>query len=232
LERKNAELEAFCYSVSHDLRAPLRSINGFTRALVEDCAGQLDEAGLAHLDRVLAASARMDQLIGDLLQLSRFGRAELKREILDLSGIARAVTAELGRVDPGRDVTLAVEDGLVVHADHRLMHVVMDNLLGNAWKFTAYAVDARIEVGSRTHNLETVYHVRDNGAGFEMKYADQLFMPFRRLHPEREFPGTGIGLATVRRVVERHGGRVWAEASPGLGAAFYFTVPDAPGHGE
>lgn len=226
LERKNKELEAFSYSVSHDLRAPLRSIDGFSQALLEDYADRLDARGEDYLRRVRAAAQTMGELIDDLLQLSRVGRADLRREAVDLSAIARTVLAELGRSDPERRVSVAVAEGLAAEGDFRLLRVVLDNLLGNAWKFTARVAEPRIEVGTIAGG-ETFF-VRDNGAGFDMAYADKLFAPFQRLHGAHEFPGTGIGLATVHRIVDRHGGRVWAESAVGQGATFCFTLSATP----
>ena len=227
LERKNSELEAFSYSVSHDLRAPLRSIDGFSQLLLEDHAGKLDAKGQDYLRRVRESAQRMGELIDDLLLLSRVGRAELSRDQIDLSSIARAVFEELKNKDPPRQITLCSEDQLLVEADSRLMRVAFDNLLGNAWKFTAKISEARIDVGLGQQEGGTVFFVRDNGAGFNMNYAENLFRPFQRLHSESDFPGTGIGLATVHRIIDRHGGRIWAEGAVGRGATFYFTIPPA-----
>ncbi|MBI4469344.1 MAG: response regulator [Acidobacteria bacterium] len=225
LERKNNELEAFSYSVSHDLRAPLRSIDGFSQALLEDYATLLDQKGKDYLRRVRAAAQRMGELIDDLLQLSRVGRAELNRDRVSLSDLARAVAMELRKMEPDRHVELRIEDGLVAQADSQLIRVALDNLLGNAWKFTAKVAEPRVEFAAEPRDGGTVYFVRDNGAGFDMNYAEKLFRPFQRLHGEAEFPGTGIGLATVQRIVDRHGGRIWAEGTIGCGATFYFTLP-------
>jgi two-component system NtrC family sensor kinase len=224
LERKNKELEAFSYSVSHDLRAPLRSINGFSQALLEDYGEQLAPKAREYLSRMQAATDRMGQLIDDLLELSRVSRAELHREPLDLSKLARAVAGELGRREPERHAEVAIAEGLAVHADPRLMRVALENLLANAWKFTARMLQARIELGSLSAGQDQVYFVRDNGVGFDMAYADKLFGPFQRLHAEADFAGTGIGLATVHRIIDRHGGKVWAEAAVDQGATFYFTL--------
>ncbi len=224
LERKNKELEAFSYSVSHDLRAPLRSIEGFSQALLEDYADALDAEGKSHLQRVRAAARRMGELIADLLDLSRVGSAELRRTRVDLSELARSVLAELARRDAGRTVETQVQDGLLADADGRLIQVALENLLGNAWKFTAKAPGAKITFGAEPRDGRAVYVVRDNGAGFDMSYADKLFSPFQRLHSDAEFSGTGIGLATVYRIVDRHGGRVWAEGAVGRGASVYFTL--------
>jgi two-component system, NtrC family, sensor kinase len=223
LERKNKELEAFSYSVSHDLRTPLRSIDGFSKALLDDWADQLDPKGRDYLGRVRAAAQRMGELIDDLLELSRVGRADLRRGRTSLSEIARTVTVELRKSEPDRQIEIEVRGALTADADRRLMKVVLENLLGNSWKFTKKAPAARIEFGSDRDGI--VYFVRDNGAGFDMTYAERLFQPFQRLHKNADFPGTGIGLATVHRIVDRHGGRVWAEGTVGVGATFYFTVP-------
>lgn len=225
LERKNQELEAFSYSVSHDLRAPLRSIDGFSAALLEENGAQLDERGLEHLHRVRRAAQRMSELIDDLLSFSKIRRVELRRTQVDLSQLAENVLAELQRTDGDRRVALTVEPGMTAQADSRLIQVVFENLLGNAWKFTSKTAQAQISVGTTLAEGATVFQVRDNGAGFDMAYVHNLFNPFQRLHKESEFPGTGIGLATIRRVIERHGGRVWADSTIGRGATFSFTIP-------
>jgi DNA-binding response OmpR family regulator len=227
LEQKNKELEAFSYSVSHDLRAPLRSIDGFSQALLEDYAGSLDERGLDYLKRVRAAAQRMGELIDDLLQLSRVGRAPLHREPVDLSALVRHVELSLRRMSPERDVTLVVADGLWVDGDQGLLRVALENLLGNAWKFSGKTADPVIEVGVSHAGPTPVYFIRDNGVGFDKTYAGKLFSPFQRLHSEAEFPGTGIGLATVHRIVDRHGGKVWAESEIGRGATFYWTLANS-----
>jgi light-regulated signal transduction histidine kinase (bacteriophytochrome) len=219
------ELEAFSYSVSHDLRAPLRTISAFTQALAEDLRYTLDERSRDHLRRVLAAAARMSDLIDALLELSLISRAPLGRHRVDFSALATAALDELKRRDVTRKIIGTVAPAMVVDADARLLRILLDNLLGNAFKFTAKVDPARIEVGTERIGNETAFHVRDNGAGFDMQYADRLFKPFQRLHSDREFSGTGIGLATVLRIVERHGGRIWAESSIGHGATFYFTLP-------
>jgi signal transduction histidine kinase len=229
LERKNRELEAFSYSVSHDLRAPLRGIYGLSQVLLEDYAGRLDETGEDLLRRIRTATQRMGELIDALLQLSRLGRAELRRDRVDLSSIAQSVAAELAKKDPDRQVAVRIQDGLVAEADYRLMRIALENLLGNAWKFTANASEAVIELGSEQRADMTVFFVRDNGAGFDMTHVDKLFRPFQRLHADADFPGTGIGLATVHRIIDRHGGRVWAEGMATQGATFYFTIPSASG---
>jgi DNA-binding response OmpR family regulator len=221
LSAANRELEAFSYSVSHDLRAPLRAINGFATALVEDLDTRLDDKDRAHFQRVFAATLRMGELIDSLLELSRIGRVALEREPIDVSAIASAVALELEQREPARSVEVVIAPGLVASADRRLVRSVFDNLLGNAWKFTARAPHPRIEVARDARGL----FVRDNGIGFDSAGAERLFRPFQRFHAEAEFPGTGIGLATVRRIVERHRGRVWAESAVGAGATFYFTLP-------
>jgi two-component system NtrC family sensor kinase len=225
LERKNSELEAFSYSVSHDLRAPLRSIDGFSQLLLDDFAGALDAKAQDYLRRVRDSAQRIGELIDDLLLLSRVSRADLSRDRIDLSSIARAVVEELKNKEPDRKITLGIEDQLFVEADSGLMRVAFENLLGNAWKFTARVPEARIDVGSEQHEGVTAFFVRDNGAGFDMKYAESLFRPFQRLHVESDFAGTGIGLATVHRIVDRHGGRIWANGAVDQGATFYFTIP-------
>ena len=225
LAQTNRELEAFSYSVSHDLRAPLRTISAFTRALAEDLQDQLGDKALDHIRRVLAAAGRMSELIEALLELGRIHRAPLGRYRVDLSTIATTVAEELARREPERVVECVIEPGLIVEADGRLLRVMLDNLLNNAWKFTANRERARIELGVDRTGNEPVYFVRDDGAGFDMAGADRLFTPFYRLHSDSEFPGTGIGLATVRRIVERHGGRVWADAAVGEGTKISFTLP-------
>jgi len=220
----NHELEAFSYSVAHDLRAPLRSIDGFSQAILEDNGDQLDAQGKSYLVRVRAAAQRMARLIDDLLSLSRVSRAEIHRGSVDLTKVARESGARLREADPGRDVEFAVEEGLRVEGDADLMAAVMENLLGNAWKFTGRQAKAHIDVGLTSKDGQAVYFVRDDGAGFDMAYADKLFGAFQRLHSTAEFPGTGIGLATVQRIVRRHGGRIWAEAELARGATFSFTL--------
>jgi signal transduction histidine kinase len=232
LQEANKELESFSYSISHDLRAPLRSIDGFSQALVEDCADKLDPKGLDYLHRVRSAAQRMAELIDDLLHLSRVGRAELHRGPVNLSEIARSVAAELQRAAPDRHVDVVIEEGLVIDGDSRLMRVALENLIGNAWKFTAKVEKPRVEFGSSRTPDRLAYFVRDNGAGFDMTYADKLFRPFQRLHLASEYEGTGIGLATVHRIIDRHGGRVWAEGEMGRGATMYFTVPSPGMEGE
>jgi PAS domain S-box-containing protein len=230
LEAANRELEAFAYSVSHDLRAPLRAMDGFSLALLEDNAAQLDAAGHAHLTRVRAAAQRMSDLIDNLLLLSRVARAELCRDTVDLSALAHLVAADLHAAHPARDVELHIADGLRARGDERLLRLVLENLLGNAWKFTAGRTPAVIELGARSMpspdgtGVAPTYYVRDNGAGFDMAHAGKLFQPFQRLHTVIEFPGSGVGLASVQRIIRRHGGQVWAEGAVDRGAIVYFTL--------
>jgi PAS domain S-box-containing protein len=224
LESANHELEAFSYSVSHDLRAPLRSINGFSHVLMEAYGATLPEEGQQYLQRVMGAGERMTQLIDDLLRLSRVTRTELQSELVDLSATARDIFVGLRAESGSRHVEEVVADDLTVWGDAQLLRVALENLIGNAWKFTRQQPLARIEFG-RTADAQAAFFVRDNGAGFDMTYAHKLFGAFQRLHTETEFPGTGIGLAIVRRVIHRHGGRVWAESAPGQGASFFFTLP-------
>ncbi|MBI5190363.1 MAG: PAS domain S-box protein [Nitrospirae bacterium] len=224
LTSANKELEAFCYSVSHDLRSPLRSIDGFSQAVLEDYEDKLDDQGRDCLHRVRAASQRMGQLIDDLLKLSRVTRGEMQRESVDLSAVARKAAEGLSETQAGRQVELIVQDGLSVDGDPQLLRVVMDNLIGNAWKFTSKHASARIEVGGTVKDGRQAYFVRDDGSGFDMAYSDKLFGPFQRLHAVTDFPGTGIGLATVQRIIARHGGKVWAEGAVEKGATFYFTI--------
>jgi two-component system, NtrC family, sensor kinase len=227
LERKNLELEAFSYSVSHDLRAPLRTVEGFSRSLAENLADTLDEKGAHQLERIRGAVSRMNEMIEDMLDLSRVGRAELRRGDVDLEALAGAILTDLAAGAPERTVRVVIDPGLHADADPRLIRNVFENLLGNAWKFTARTPSATIEVGRQDKDGTGVYFVRDNGNGFDMARAERLFTPFQRLHSESDFPGTGIGLATVHRIVTRHGGQVWAEAEVGRGATFLFTLPPA-----
>jgi len=229
LEAANEELSAFGYSVSHDLRAPLRIIEGFSRMFLDEFGGGLDERGREYIERVHLASTRMDALIRDLLALSRVTRSAMHPARIDLTAIARDVEAELRAADPEREVEFVVEEGLAADGDPSLLRIALENLLGNAWKYTSRREKARIEFGG-TQAATCVFHVRDNGAGFDMEFAGKLFRPFHRLHPEADFEGTGIGLATVHRIVQRHGGRLWAEAEVNRGATFRFTLgrPDVP----
>jgi light-regulated signal transduction histidine kinase (bacteriophytochrome) len=224
LEIANRELEAFSYSVSHDLRAPLRAMDGFSMALLEDCAGKLDQTAQDHLRRIRAGSQRMAELIDDLLNLSQVIRTEMRHERVDLTVMAEEIGAELRRLQPDREVNLVVAPTLVADADPRLLRLALYNLLDNAWKFTARRTPACIEVGAREQDGGRVFWVRDNGAGFDMAYAGRLFGAFQRLHSTQEFEGTGIGLAIVQRIIQRHGGRVWAEGAVGQGATVYFNL--------
>lgn len=225
LEAANKELEAFSYSVSHDLRAPLRTIDGFSQALLEDYAEKLDDEGRNYLMRVRTAAQRMSQLIDDLLNLSRVTRAPLNAESTNLSSIAQRIVRDLQQTNPDRIVDISIMPNLVAESDPRLMKVVLENLISNAWKYSSKQEFARIEFGSAEDATgHRIYFVRDNGVGFDMAYVNKLFGVFQRLHTSSEFPGIGIGLAIVQRIIDRHGGRVWAEGSPNEGATFYFTL--------
>ncbi len=228
LAAANKELEAFAYSVSHDLRAPLRAIDGFSRVLIEDYGAKLDAEACGYLDRVRGAVQRMGDLIDDMLQLSRVARVEMRPEAVDLSVLAEEIVAQLRLAAPERRVDVSVDAGLSARGDARLLGIVLNNLFENAWKYTGRTADARIEFSAAADGRETVFCVKDNGAGFDMRYVDKLFGAFQRLHSEREFPGTGVGLATVARIVHRHGGRVWAVGEPGKGASFFFALPSDP----
>src|SRR6266850_1793611 len=224
LATANKELESFSYSVSHDLRAPLRTSDGFSHALLEDCADGLDEAGRTHLNRIGAATQRMGLLIDDLLNLSRLSRTDMHRQSLDISTLASSIASDLRKAQPGRQIELRIEEGLKATADPGLLRVVLENLLSNAWKFTSKRASARIEFGMTPSNGTPAFFVRDDGAGFDPAYADRLFGAFQRLHAMTEFAGTGVGLATVQRIIHRHGGRIWAESAVDRGATFYFTL--------
>ncbi|HLZ51953.1 MAG TPA: PAS domain S-box protein [Candidatus Acidoferrum sp.] len=223
----NRELEAFSYSVSHDLRAPLRSIDGFSLALLEDYSEKLDDEGKKHLERVRAATQRMGTLIDDLLDLARVTRASMRLETVNVSEAATEVAEGLQKAQPSRKVEIRIEEGLEAIVDSHLLRIVLENLLGNAWKFTSKHASACIEFGRTTHNGTSAFFVRDDGAGFDSAYADRLFGAFQRLHAMTDFPGTGVGLATVQRIIHRHGGRIWAESSVGRGATFYFTLANS-----
>jgi signal transduction histidine kinase len=228
----NKELEAFAYSVSHDLRAPLRAIDGFAQVVADEAKDDLDAASLGYLARIRASSSRMSELIDDLLNLSRLARVPLHRQLVDLSAVAAEIGADLRENQDGRQVSWTIEPGVKVDGDAGLLRIVMRNLLENAWKFTARKPQAEIQFGTQSADGRDVYFVQDNGAGFDMAYADHLFAAFSRLHGADEFPGTGIGLATVQRVVERHSGTIWAEAAVDQGATFYFTLSPPGGGGQ
>ena len=224
----NRELEAFSYSVAHDLRAPLRSIDGFSQAILDDCADQLDPQAKSNLARVRAAAQRMARLIDDLLSLARLSRAELFTEPVNLTRMARVIGARLRKTDPERKVEFVVQEGLGVEGDATMLTAVLEALIGNAWKFTSQRAEAHIEVGVDETHGQPVYFVRDDGTGFDMAHATKLFAAFQRLHPTSEFPGTGIGLATAHRVIRRHHGRIWAESEVDRGATLFFTIgPEA-----
>lgn len=221
----NQELEAFSYSVAHDLRAPLRHIDGFSKMLLEKSAHLLDEGGRGNLQRVRSAVARMAELIDDLLRLSRVASSELQRQRVDLSALAQTVATELARNYPEHLVHCAIQDDLVAEGDPALLRVVFENLLGNAWKFTGKTEKPFVEVGRFVNKeAQSTFFVRDNGAGFDPEYAGRLFAPFQRLHRQSDFPGNGVGLATVQRIVRRHGGRIWAESAVTHGATFFWTL--------
>jgi PAS domain S-box-containing protein len=225
LTMANRELEAFSYSVAHDLRAPLRGMNGFAQVLLDNYQDKLDADGKDWLNEILLNATKMGALIDALLGLARVTRTELKPESVNLSAIARATALQLEKGDPQRSVDVVIENDLSAELDPQLARVIADNLLGNAWKFTSKKSAARIEFGTAMRDGVRCFFVRDNGAGFDMEYANKLFAPFQRLHTVAEFPGTGVGLATVQRIVHRHGGRIWAEGSVDGGATFAFTVP-------
>jgi len=231
LVEANKELESFSYSVSHDLRAPLRAIDGFGQRLLEVCRDKLDASAVHYLDRIRAGTQIMAHLIDDLLDLSRVSRTKLNIQPVNLGAVAQRIATELQRDEPQRRIALSIVKDGSVHGDERLLEIALRNLLGNAWKFSAKREHARVEFGVTRQDGNTIFFVRDNGAGFDMAYADKLFAPFQRLHSAVEFPGTGIGLATVRRILQRHGGRIWAEAAMDQGATFYFTVGKGAEHG-
>jgi PAS domain S-box-containing protein len=225
-ETANRELEAFSYSVAHDLRSPLRAIDGFSQALLEDYGDKLDDEGQGYLRRVRTSAQHMAELIDDLLTLSRVTRAELRRQQVDISERALSIATRLHHTEPEREVKVEVESGLRAYGDPGLLAVILENLVGNAWKFTSKRQGAAIELGSTLKEGKKVFFIRDNGAGFDMSYAGRLFGVFQRLHHVTEFDGTGIGLATVHRIIARHGGKIWAEGEVDRGATFYFTLAD------
>lgn len=224
LEALNRELEGFCHSVSHDLRAPVRRLGGYALALFEDYADLLKGEGAGYADRIVQVSRQLNQMIDALLDLARLTRNEIVLEPVNLSRMAESVAADLARTEPERNVEFEIAQDLMGQGDHRLLRVVFENLLGNAWKFTAKKASAMIEFGRIDKGGTVAFFIRDNGAGFDMAYVDKLFKPFQRIHNPGEFSGTGIGLASVQRIIERHGGRIWAEGKPGAGATFYFTL--------
>jgi len=225
LETANKELEAFSYSVSHDLRAPLRSIDGFSQAIIEDYEDEIDERGKDYLRRVRSAAQRMSQLIDDMLILSRVTRNEMVFQETDLSAMANDIAEKLRRLEPGRRIDLIIQPDMTVRGDEHLFRIALENLFNNAWKYTSKHPAARIEFGFRTSDRDRVFFVKDDGAGFDMKYAQKLFGAFQRMHTEEEFPGAGVGLATVQRIIHRHGGKIWAESQVEKGAEFHFTIP-------
>lgn len=227
LEAANRELEAFSHTVAHDLRAPLRTIGGFSNLLLEDFSGKLDAEGLDYLDRISSAAKRMSQIIDDLMKLSSLNNGEMVREKVDLSAIAAETASVLGSSGPERKVEFHMAKDITAYGDPGLLRGVLENLLGNAWKYTSRTGHAVIEFGVTEHKGVPVYFVRDNGAGFDMAYAGKLFSPFQRLHSQEAFPGSGIGLATVRRIILRHGGSIWAEGAVDKGAAFFFTLGES-----
>jgi light-regulated signal transduction histidine kinase (bacteriophytochrome) len=227
-DEANRELESFRYSISHDLRAPLRQIEGFSSALIEDCAAQLDSDGKRYVQHIRESAVRMTQLIDGLLALSRVSSSDLFLTRVSLSAIARKAVERLRVAEPSRNVEVSIPDGIFAEGDVRLLTLALESLLGNAWKFTSERQAARIEFGTESGRQPTVYFVRDNGAGFDPTYTDKLFGVFQRLHSNEEFAGIGIGLATVHRIVARHGGRIWAEGALDEGATLYFTLEENP----
>jgi light-regulated signal transduction histidine kinase (bacteriophytochrome) len=230
LEAANQELEAFSYSVSHDLRAPLRHIASFSGLVLNNSAAQLDKANLRHLNAIGVAAERMSGLIEALLQLSRVSRGKLSRQPVDLTALAGEVLAELQQSAPRHGADVSIAPGITAEGDQRLLRIVLTNLLGNAWKFTSKRAGAQIEFGIAQNETDSPYFVRDNGAGFDMAYVNNLFTAFQRLHCQDEFEGTGVGLATVQRIIRRHGGKIWAQGAPNEGAAFFFTLGEEKNH--
>lgn len=227
LAEANREMESFCYSVSHDLRAPLRALDGFARILLEDAGHLLDDTDKDNLRRIIAASGRMSFLMDDLLKLSRIGRASMRLAETDLGALAEEISRRLRGQSPERLATIQIATGMTVRADAGLMRIALENLIDNAWKYSRDKAETRIEFGQREEDGKSVFCVRDNGAGFDMRYASKLFSPFQRVHAPGEFEGNGIGLAIVQSIVRRHGGRIWAESEPGLGSIFCFTLWEA-----
>lgn len=226
LEESNKEMETFCHSVSHDLRAPLRSINGFSEILIEDYHDKLDEEGCNHLQRVKSAASNMDDLINGMLLLSHLGRQKMSNTRINLSALAEQVANDLQETEPEHKVEFKIKPDMTVHADFQLLNIMLTNLIGNAWKYSHHEAQPRIEIGQTEHQGKEAYFIRDNGVGFNMEHADKLFVIFRRLHSDKKFIGTGVGLATVSRILKRHNGTIWAESYINEGATFYFTLPD------
>ncbi|MBN8620834.1 MAG: hypothetical protein J0L63_18115, partial [Anaerolineae bacterium] len=225
LTAAHKELESFSYSVSHDLRTPLRALDGFSHALLEDYQDRLDDEGREYIQRIRLASQRMSRLIDDMLELAQLTRSELDYRPVNLSQIGENILSECHERDPERSAEFQIQDGMIAKGDSRLLRIALTNLLGNAWKFTGKQPLARIEFGENRQDEETIYFVRDNGVGFDMTYANKLFRAFERLHSPTEFDGMGIGLATCQRIIQRHGGRIWAESQLHVGSTFYFTLP-------
>jgi hypothetical protein len=226
LEETNNELKAFSYSVSHDLRAPLRSIDGFSLALMEDYQEKLDDTGKNYLNKIRAATQHMGLLIEDMLKLSRISHAEFHHESIDLSNLVQSIAQTIQQSNPDKDMNIIIQRDIVINGDLNSMEIALTNLLENAWKFTGKQKQPLIEFGMTLTEGEKIFFIRDNGVGFDMAYANKLFGAFQRLHSTDEFPGTGIGLATVKRIITRHGGRIWAEGEVGKGATFFFTIPE------
>jgi PAS domain S-box-containing protein len=224
LAATNSELESFSYSVAHDLRSPLRVIKGFGSIIIEDYSAKLDSEMRGYFDLIVKTADKMDELITDMLSLAKISRQEINPQEIDMSAMVGSILDELHHADPERKVEASVAPGIKAFGDERLIHIALSNLIGNAWKYSSKTPDAQIEFGIQKKNGDQVYYIRDNGAGFDMAYAEKLFTPFKRLHSDKEFPGTGIGLAIVNRVIERHRGRIWAESETGKGATFYFTL--------
>jgi PAS domain S-box-containing protein len=220
----NQELESFSYSIAHDLRAPLRAMKGFSDLIIEDYSGSMDKDMKAYFDRIIKSADKMDELITDMLSLSKITRQEMNPSDVDLSATAGSIVDELRHAQPARKVDVLIAEGIRGNCDERLMRIALSNLIGNSWKYTGKTNDARIEFGIEEVDGKKRYYVRDNGDGFDMARAEGLFAPFKRLHSDSQFPGTGIGLAIVKRVFQRHHGRIWAESEPGKGATFYFTI--------
>lgn len=232
LAELNLNLEAFSYSVSHDLKAPLQTINGFCKLLTEDYSERLDKEGFDYLNRISSSGHKMSDIIDDILALSKISRQELNLQVINLSEIALRIIDDLRKDHPEQDITIQIQQDLKTQADAKLIFIALNNLLGNAWKYTRKTLNPQIELGSYKKDGKCVYFVKDNGVGFDSKKTNKLFEPFTRLHSEKEFPGTGIGLAIVERAIKRHGGTIWAESEINKGAAFFFTLSDIPEHSQ